>query len=174
MAETSKTRDETLLRTGEAADFLGCSRQHVVDLCDQGVLPSTRVGSHRRVRRGDVMRIAAGSTPGALRREQERTLRLHAGVAGNLVEDPAGVTRKARGNLDRLLAEHPRGQARRRLLEWQRILGGSLVAIVEALTSPTERSIELRQNSPFAGVLAPERRHAILEAFRNQGSDDAS
>ncbi len=59
--ETSKTRDETLLRTGAAVDLLGCSRQHVVDLCDQGVLPSTRVGSHRRVRRGDVMRIADGS-----------------------------------------------------------------------------------------------------------------
>ncbi len=120
------------------------------------------------------MRIAAGSAPGALRRDQERTLRLHTGVAGILVADPAGVRRKARANLDRLLAEHPRGQARRRLLEWQRILRGPVVGIIEALTSPTERSIELRQNSPFAGVLASEDRRAILEAFRNQGSDDAS
>jgi hypothetical protein len=56
---------------------------------------------------------------------------------------------------------------------WLR-LGIPVVEIVEALTSPTERSIELRQNSPFAGLLAPERRQAILEAFRNQGSDDAS
>jgi hypothetical protein len=120
------------------------------------------------------MRIAAGTTPGALRREQERKLRLHTGVAGVLVADPAGVTRKARTNLDRLLAEHPRGQARRRLLEWQRILRGPVPEVIEALTSPTERSIELRQNSPFAGVLAPERRQVILEALRNQGSDDAS
>ncbi|GMQ86700.1 MAG: hypothetical protein BMS9Abin07_2291 [Acidimicrobiia bacterium] len=137
------------------------------------MLPSTRVGSHRRVRREDVLRIASGSLPGALRRGQERNLRLHAGVAGELVADPEGVTRKARANLDRLLAEHPRGQARRRLLEWQRILRGPVVGIVEALTSPQERSIELRQNSPFAGVLAPERRQAILDAFRTRGSDHA-
>jgi len=43
-----------LMSTGEAARLLGCSRQHVVDLCVRGVLPFVSVGSHRRVRRTDV------------------------------------------------------------------------------------------------------------------------
>ena len=167
MLRTGELQDETLLRTGEAADLLGCSRQHVVDLCERGTLPSTRVGSHRRVRLADVLLVAAGTAPEGLRRDQERNLRLHIGLAGELVADPDGVLRKATGNLDHLLAEHPRGQARRRLIEWQRILRGPLLGVVEALTAPSEPSIELRQNSPFAGVLAPERRQAILDAFRD-------
>ena len=172
--EINETQDETMLRTGEAAELLGCSRQHVVDLCERGVLPSTRVGSHRRVRLGDVMQVATGASPGALRPDQERNLWLHTGVAGELVADPAGTLRKARENLDRLVGEHPRGQARRRLDDWRRILNGSIAGIVEVLISPSERSIELRQNSPFAGVLETERRRAILSAYRSDRSGDAS
>lgn len=174
MSETAAGQRDTLLRTGEAAELLGCTRQHVVDLCDRGVLPFSRVGSHRRVRLEDVMQIAAGATPGSLRRDQERNLWLHAAVAGVLVSEPDIVVQRAKANLDRLIADHPRGQARRRLDEWQRILHGPITAIVAVLTSPSERSIELRQNSPFAGVLEPERRRAILTAFREHWSDNAA
>ena len=174
MSESAENQPDTLLRTGEAAQLLGCTRQHVVDLCDRGVLPFSRVGSHRRVRLEDVRQIAAGASPGSLRREQDRNLWLHAAVAGDLVSEPDVVLRRAEENLGRLIAEHPRGQARRRLGEWQRILQGPITAIVAVLTSPRERSVELRQNSPFAGVLEPERRQAILRAFREHGSDDAS
>ncbi|WP_147287746.1 helix-turn-helix domain-containing protein, partial [Kytococcus sedentarius] len=42
--------ETTLLKTGRVAEILGVSRQHVVDLCDRGDLPSIRIGAHRRVR----------------------------------------------------------------------------------------------------------------------------
>lgn len=42
------------LSTGDVAEILGVSRQHVVDLCDRGDLPCTRFGSHRRIRRSDL------------------------------------------------------------------------------------------------------------------------
>lgn len=174
MGESTDELRETLLRTGEAAELLGCTRQHVVDLCDRGVLPFSRVGSHRRVRRGDVMQLAAGASPGTLRREQERNLWLHTAVAGDLVQDPDRVLERAEKNLARLVQAHPRGQARRRLEDWHRILRQPVAGIVAVLTSPSERSVELRQNSPFAGVLAPERRLAVLNAFRERGDDDAS
>ncbi|RUP04163.1 MAG: DNA-binding protein, partial [Mycobacterium sp.] len=38
-----------LCTTGEVARRLGVSRQHIVDLCDQGALPCVMVGSHRRI-----------------------------------------------------------------------------------------------------------------------------
>lgn len=48
-----------LIRTGEAAQILGCSRQHVVDLCNEGKLPVKREGgSHRYIRRSDVLALA--------------------------------------------------------------------------------------------------------------------
>jgi excisionase family DNA binding protein len=50
-----------LLTTGEVAQVLGCSRQHVVDPCRRGDLPFVSVGAHRRVRRADVEAPARGN-----------------------------------------------------------------------------------------------------------------
>ncbi|WP_234423798.1 helix-turn-helix domain-containing protein [Intrasporangium calvum] len=64
--------DGQLLTTGQAAQVLGCSRQHVVDLCDSGKLPCAVIGSHRRVARGDLQRFLDEGK--VLRREEERSL----------------------------------------------------------------------------------------------------
>jgi len=39
-----------------AAELLGCSRPHVVKLLEQGKIPFTKIGKHRRVRYEDVMK----------------------------------------------------------------------------------------------------------------------
>jgi len=41
--------EDDSLTTQEVADHLGVSRQHVVDLLTQGIIPYFKVGSHRRV-----------------------------------------------------------------------------------------------------------------------------
>ena len=64
------TSPDDYLTTTQAAALLGCSRQHIVHLCDIGQLPHTRRGTHRRIRRSDVDRLL--SPP--LRREDERSL----------------------------------------------------------------------------------------------------
>lgn len=154
---------EQLLTTGEAAKLLGTSRQHVVDLCNSGDLPFVVVGRHRRVSRRDLEAIRTGTR--RLTRDQVRSLWLSHAVAARLVEDPPRVLDQARRNLEAMLASSARGSARIWLQEWQELLQGPVEGILEALTSRSPKSRELRQNSPFAGVLTDSERRAVLNGF---------
>jgi len=109
-----------LIRTGEAAQILGCSRQHVVDLCDSGRLRFVRGGgSHRWVRHSDVLGLV--SRP--LTRQQEQSRWLHTAIAGYCVIDDAQW-------LDRASAQTLAFVARRLL--------GESVALVLAVREPSE------------------------------------
>src|SRR5437899_9286789 len=144
------TSDGELLTTGEAALLQRSSRQHVVDLCERGLLPYVRVGTHRRLRRADVAAVLRRE----LTRDQLKALWLHHAVAGRLVADPDRVLSKARTNLDRLRQLHSQGMAAMWLDRWRVILDEGVEAVLDALTSRTSHAVELRQNSPFAGVLS--------------------
>ena len=152
-----------LLTTGEAARILSTSRQHVVDLCERGDLPFVTTGTHRRVRRADVDALRTRTQ--RLTRDQERTLWLGYATAGKLVADPEGVLDKARQNLANLERVHSAGSSGRWLAEWERLLDGPVEGVLEALTSRTPRARELRQNSPFAGVLTEGERGQALSGF---------
>lgn len=158
---------EDLLTTGEVASILNSSRQHVVDLCERGDLPFTTVGKHRRVRRTDVEALRSRSL--RLTRDQRRSLWLAYAVAGRIVADPTDVTQRAVENLERMRTAS-RGQAVRWLDEWERLLHGPVDKLLAALVSPSPKSRELRQNSPFAGVLNEEERAQVLEAWGSQAA----
>lgn len=160
VASTATGQD--LLTTGEAASLLGSSRQHVVDLCQRGYLAYVKIGTHRRLRRADVEVLAKPT----LTRDQERSLWLHRVVAGRLAMEPDGALAKARTNIDTLRRAHPGGAARRWIERWQMLLDGPIDSLLDILVSPSERAIELRQNSPFAGVLSEQERQAALASFR--------
>lgn len=153
--------DGEQLTTSEAALLLRSSRQHVVDLCERGELPFVRVGTHRRLRRSDIEALLQPE----LSRDQLKALWLHRAVAGRLVADPEGVLAKARSNLDRLRGIHPDGMTAHWLQRWQAVLDAGTEPVLDALTSRAPYAIELRQNSPFAGVLSEPERDAVLAAF---------
>ena len=152
-----------LLTTGEAAVLLGTSRQHVVNLCNRGDLRFTTVGRHRRVSRHDVEALRTRTQ--RLTRDQLRSLWLSHAIAGRVVRDPERSLALARRNLDKMLASSARGAARVWLDEWSDLLGGPIEDVLEALTSRSPRSRELRQNSPFAGVLGERERREVLARF---------
>ena len=52
--------DPEILTTGEAADLLGVSTETIRRWCAQGILPFEQPGQHRRLRRTDVLKLAAG------------------------------------------------------------------------------------------------------------------
>ena len=155
---------EVLLTTGEAAKLLSSSRQHVVNLCNSGDLPYETVGRHRRIRRRDLEALRGRTR--RMSRDQRRSLWLNTAVAGNLVRRPAEVLAQAERNLAVLEARHPRGQAAHWLKEWRELLSGPTERILEVLTSPTPWAREMRQNSPFAGVLNENERMEVLEQFQ--------
>lgn len=167
-AITGAEGDE-LLTTGEAAALLNSSRQHVVDLCDRGELPYSTIGTHRRIRRSDLEAVRARTQK--LTRDQHRSLWLAYAVAGRIVANPSLARNRARTNLDRMRAA-TRGQARRWLDEWERLLDGPVDRLVAGLVSPSPKGRELRQNSPFAGLLSEAERTAVLDAWRSRDDRD--
>lgn len=159
--ELANEANGDLLTTGEAARALGVSRQHVVDLCDAGDLPHTLVGKHRRIARSDVEALRTGRT--RMNKQDAQSLLLAYAIAGEVVRDPVATLDKARANLRSMLQAPHAGATRVWLREWDNLLNGSTVDLLLALTANSQRSRELRQNSPFAGVLSQEVRQRALQ-----------
>jgi excisionase family DNA binding protein len=159
----TQAESKDLLTTGEAARLLGTSRQHIVDLCNSGDLSFVTTGRHRRVMRRDVEALRTRTKK--LTRDQLRSLWLSHAVAARLVTEPSKVLHHARANLERMLSSSARGSAKVWLEQWKQLLDGPIEDVLEALTSRSPRSRELRQNSPFAGVLTDAERREILAGF---------
>lgn len=99
-----------------------------------------------------------------LTREDRRSLELHRAIAEKLLADPVSSLRRARRNLQRMSALHP--GAASLLHEWRRVLSLTPEAIADRLVDPSPHARELRQVTPFAGVLAPAERWAVYRRFR--------
>ena len=166
------TANDELLTTGEVAKLLGTSRQQVVNLCERGDLPFIMVGKHRRIERSAIEALLRPRQK--LTRDQLKSLWLHQAVAGSLVTDPDAVLGKAAKNLDRLLVVHKSTMAEVWLMRWREKLSEGPGAVLKALTSEDFESVELRQNSPFAGVLPQPQRRKVLEAFTRSGWEHAA
>lgn len=152
-----------LLTTGEAAKILNSSRQHVVDLCDRGELPFVTIGTHRRVRQSDI--DAMRTRTERLTRDQERSLWISYAIAGEVVRNPSNSLELARNNL-KVMRQSGRGQTRNWLNEWEILFGGPVTELLAMLTSQSPKARELRQNSPFSGLLTEKERNQVLEAWK--------
>jgi hypothetical protein len=93
------------------------------------------------------------------RRDLEK-LRLHRVIAEYLRDDPEGVLSVARENLRRwqeLAGPTPYYE------EWERLLSNlGTEELVDLITSESEEATRLRQSTPFAGVVPPSVRAAVI------------
>jgi excisionase family DNA binding protein len=162
-----RSESQELLTTGQVATLLGTTARHVVNLCLRGELPYTMAGTHRRIRRVDALALAgrpAANQGGPLTDDQLRSLWLHRAAAGLIARDPVGALTQAKAAAEQLLARAPDGASW--LRDWLGIIARGPEAVMRAMTSIDPLARELRQNSPFLGLLSDEERRAILAAFQ--------
>jgi len=137
------------------------------------VLTSKRVGALRRYRLADspqavavrhLVALPGDPTPAAdedMSSHDGRLLALHARVAEHLRHDPDAVIARARANITRWQAIDPRGNAPW-VRAWTEILDRGPAEVALAMLDPSPRMRELRQSSPFAGVLTMAERLTVL------------
>jgi len=101
---------------------------------------------------------AKASRPHLARREDRVSYELHRAVAEKVLEDPQTVLSKARSNLQRMRARTRDAYASGWVREWESLVTGDVTALVAGMLRPDERGIDLRQMTPFAGVLSQEER----------------
>lgn len=99
-----------------------------------------------------------------LTRDQERSLSLHGAIARELRARRSEAIKTARRNISRMRSLNP--HAIPLLDEWGRILEGTTDQIIARMLDPGEHGRELRQVTPFAGVLSPAKRAAVYRSFR--------
>jgi hypothetical protein len=98
---------------------------------------------------------------------EDVSLELHRAVAERLLEDPTLVERareRVAGWLRDGSVARPYGDA------WRAILSEPVETVARFLVDPGERARQLRQTSPFAGVLDPRTRWSIWRRARGWGS----
>ncbi len=98
-----------------------------------------------------------------LTREDRRSLALHAAIAARLRDDPTAVMAQARVSLARMRALHP--GARLLLDEWRLLLRRPLAALLPVMLDRSPWSRELRQVTPFTGILSARERTEVYQAF---------
>lgn len=105
---------------------------------------------------------------GSLTYEKLKSLYLHKSILDELRKDKDHVVSVALNNIEKWRDFHRSdGMSVKYLDEWKKILdNGNFQKLSKVLTGFDEYSCDLRQNSPFAGVLSDERRLAVLEDFR--------
>lgn len=94
-----------------------------------------------------------------------RSLAMHVTIARKIDRDPT-LLRTARRNLARWARDRPGETPPRWMHTWSALLHRPWSEVAARITALTEDGAQLRQSSPFAGVLSADERRRIYEAFR--------
>jgi hypothetical protein len=98
----------------------------------------------------------------------ERSLAFDKAIASKLRDDP-DLVNKARNNLSSWLLTAD-ASLLPALREWQKLLEGPMDLLLTTMESTEERAAQLRQSSPFCGILTREERTRILQEYHDRES----
>ena len=101
----------------------------------------------------------------AHRLAEARSLAAHRVIAARLLADPA-LLDQARARIDAWLAERPR--THHYAEDWRELLAADVESVARAIAEDSERGRELRQSTPFAGVLDPRERWRLWAEVREE------
>jgi transcriptional regulator with XRE-family HTH domain len=97
------------------------------------------------------------------RREDRVTYELHRAIAKKLIDNPDVVRSVMPTNINKMRSRLHSPLAQRWLDEWQALEAAPVGQLIDTMLGTDNEAKELRQNSPFTGVLTQEER---LEAIR--------
>ena len=158
-------RDLSDLTQAELAEAAGTSQPTIAAYEAGRKSPTLR--TLRRLAEGAGLEATIGFHR-PMTREERRSLHLHCAIARRLERSPDEVLAKARETLSLMRSKHPK--ADQLLREWEIILNRPVSEMTPALTDPSPWSRELRQVTPFAGVLTAEERTEVYQSFRKEES----
>jgi len=98
-------------------------------------------------------------------REDQRSLAYHRVVADLLRQNSLPVITKARSNLSFMRKKHPKVEL---FGKWRQWLDLPIENLTSHLLDPGILSRDMRQVSPFAGVLSPKKRWRALRQFQKE------
>ncbi len=101
----------------------------------------------------------------ALSREERRSLWLHRAIAAKIQAAPEAARALAYSNLATMRAGDARDRGRPWHDEWSALLDGTLEMLLVQLGSTSMHASQLRQTTPFAGLLTPKERWAVYRSF---------
>jgi hypothetical protein len=124
-------------------------------------LAARREAAARTVGGSATPAVGQALPPEGHRTSERRGLALHRAIAERLDGETVEEARRRIGWLHAEGHLHPRYAER-----WRDLLSRSIPEIAAAITTDDESGRDLRQNSPFAGVLNEQERRQIIEAVR--------
>ena len=163
MSEVRQLREKARVTQAELADSAGTSQPTVAAYEAGRKSPTLR--TLRRLAASVGWEMEISFTP-AMTREDRRSLFLHNAIAEQLRRSPDRVRRKAQRNLRRMRDRHP--EAGPLLDEWAEILEGPVSEMIDVMLDSSVHARDLRQVTPFAGVLTATQRADVYREFRRR------
>jgi len=155
----TRRRRELGLTQGQLAELAATSRERINTYERHQVSPQT--DTLERVLAA--MQSELTAVP-ALTFEERRSLAISTAVAAKLRENPDAVLAKARENIEKMRSIGPSEQ--RWVDVWESLVALGAGHVEALLTSPDQFARDLRQSSPFAGVLTKDERRQALNTLR--------
>ena len=169
-AELRRCRQTAGLSQRALAEQAGTSQPTIAAYESGRVSPSLTTLDRLLAACGHRLDVVSGAEANRWTRVEEKSLAIHRRIAARLLQRPEPTLRTARINLSRL-READRGHSVRWLDQWDALLDQPSDEIVVAMLARTQQGIDLRQMTPFAGVLSDVERK---QAIRGVGAVDAA